>query len=111
MLFSFSFAFATRSSAVILENWSTNNHSVQPVPASVTSNMSKNFDISVYNANVAAQNSSNIASANALPASNPQTNATQTNPANSANNLWYWFIIVLLAVVGGIIFWNIKKEK
>jgi hypothetical protein len=48
-IFIISFFFTTNSYAIILENMPTSTKSVQPIPESVTSNISNNFDINTYN--------------------------------------------------------------
>jgi hypothetical protein len=110
-----SFAFTKPSFAIILENMQTNDHAVQPVPASVIANMmSKNFNIMVYNANHNAQNASNPApSENTTVTPDETVNATQNNPVSQmvqSSDLWYWLPVFLLTVIG-ILFWYVKKEK
>ena len=113
IIFLISFAFTTNSFAIILENLPTNTHSVQPALPNITSNMSNNFDIDVYNSIRKDQNFQGTApSMSNVSVNNPQTNGIQNNlnVKKSGTNFWYWLVTFVILVVA-ILYWILEKLK
>ncbi len=106
-----SFAFTINSYAIILENLPTDSNSVQPVPASIISNMSKSFDISVYNFNYENQNFGDTSSADESDISNSEIETNQNNISDqiTSHNFWYWFATFI--IITFILFWIIRRIK
>ena len=108
-----SFIFTTNSFAIILENLPTKSNSAQPIPTSIISNMSKDFDISTYNYNRNFQNLSEATSVSNSPISDSKINTNKNNSSNDKsanNNFWYWLITPIL-IITFIIFWIFRKQK
>jgi hypothetical protein len=112
VVFLINLAFATTSFAIILENMPTKSSSVQPIPASVTSNMSKNFNITVYKSGNSINDFSSTTSLDNSSMPNSQTNTSQNNSKNKTtkNTAWY-FIISFILITTVILSWRSRKSK
>ena len=114
-IFIISFFFTTNSYAIILENMPTSTKSVQPIPESITSNISNNFDITTYLLikQSKEENPSKELTENQKVNENHNSNSEIINNQNITTNtkpiIWY-FLIFIVVVILYLLFRKIRKN-